>query len=236
MCFFFLISCRHQSQTHSSRRSRNTIVLFQVLGILSEPVTEVGKELLITLKRQAGYLFHCKRNIKNLKREVEKLKRKRNDVQQLVEVAQRNNEVILDVVRGLLESIGDVQVLDDQVEGNMRCFDLNIRYKLGKKAKIKIAEVNDLLREGNFRSVSSGKRNPDVGFSPDGDFSTFESTESAMKQVIVALKDEKVHIIGVYGMGGVGKTTLVNQVAKWVKKKTEFFEEIVVVPLSHNLD
>ena len=215
------------------------MVLFQVLEILSKPVTEAGTDLLITLKRQAGYLFHYKRNIKNLKREVEKLKRIRNDVQQLVEVAQRNNEVILDVVRGWLESvqciIGDVQVLDDQVEGNLRCFDLNIRYKLGKKAKIKIAEVNDLLREGNFRSVSSGKRNPDVGFSPDGDFSTFESTESAMKQVIVALKDEKVHIIGVYGMGGVGKTTLVNQVAKWVKK-TELFEEIVVVPLSQNLD
>ena len=235
MCFFFLISCRHQSQTHSSRRSRNTIVLFQVLGILSEPVTEAGKELLITLKRQAGYLCHCKRNIKNLKREVEKLKRKRNDVQQLVEVAQRNNEVILDVVRGLLESIGDVQVLDDQVEGNMRCFDLNIRYKLGKEAKIKIAEVNDLRSEGNFRSVSSCKRNPDAGFSPDGGLSTFETTVSAMKPVIVALKDENINIIGVYGMG-VAKTTLVNQVAKWVKKKTELFEEIVVVPLSHNLD
>lgn len=46
----------------------------------------------------------------------------------------------------------DVQRLDNQLQGNIRCFDLRMRYKLGKEAKKQIDTVNRLQR--NFSTVS----------------------------------------------------------------------------------
>ncbi|RWR82595.1 putative disease resistance protein [Cinnamomum micranthum f. kanehirae] len=211
----------------------------EVLGIVIQPITEASKYLLVTTKRQASYLVYCKKYVENLRSEGEKLKLKINDVQRLVEVAERNNEVINDIVQGWLANaqgiIADVQRLDNQAQGNLRCFHLRLRYKMGKEAKKKIATVLGLQNEGNFTSISCPNRNTNIEFLPDGDFYKFESTELAMKQVMEAVTDEDKNIIGVYGMGGVGKTTLVKQVAKLVKNES-LYEEVVMVLLSKNPD
>ncbi|RWR82596.1 putative disease resistance protein [Cinnamomum micranthum f. kanehirae] len=211
----------------------------EVLRIVIQPITEASKYLLVTTKRQASYLVYCKKYVENLRSEGEKLKWKINDVQRLVEVAERNNEVINDTVQGWLANaqgiIADVQRLDDQAQGNLRCFHLRLRYKMGKEAKKKIATVLGLQNDGDFTSISCPNRNTNIEFLPDGDFYKFESTELAMKQVMDAVKDEDKNIIGVYGMGGVGKTTLVKQVAKLVKNES-LYEEVVMVLLSKNPD
>ncbi|XP_039139727.1 probable disease resistance protein At4g27220 [Dioscorea cayenensis subsp. rotundata] len=54
-----------------------------------------------------------------------------------------------------------------------------------------------------------------------------------MDQVLNALKDEHVHIVGVCGMGGVGKTTLIKEVAKRAKNE-KLFNEVVMVTISQN--
>lgn len=45
------------------------------------------------------------------------------------------------------------------------------------------------------------------------DYETFNSRESILRNIMDALKDVNVSKIGVYGMAGVGKTTLVKKVA-----------------------
>ncbi|XXG64536.1 hypothetical protein AAC387_Pa05g2460 [Persea americana] len=56
-----------------------------------------------------------------------------------------------------------------------------------------------------------------------------------MKQVMDALKGKDTNIIGVYGLGGVGKTTLMKQVAKLVKRE-KLYEEVVMITLPQNPD
>ncbi|PRQ35463.1 putative toll-like receptor, P-loop containing nucleoside triphosphate hydrolase [Rosa chinensis] len=55
-----------------------------------------------------------------------------------------------------------------------------------------------------------------------GDFEVFEATREAMDNVMKALEDENVTIIGVYGMPGIGKTTMVEHVGVEAQKKGLF--------------
>ncbi|KAM5546467.1 hypothetical protein ABKV19_002462 [Rosa sericea] len=48
---------------------------------------------------------------------------------------------------------------------------------------------------------------------PTGDFEEYEATIEAMDEVKKALTDDEISAIGVYGMGGVGKTSMVSHVA-----------------------
>ncbi|GAB4828852.1 hypothetical protein Ancab_018511 [Ancistrocladus abbreviatus] len=69
---------------------------------------------------------------------------------------------------------------------------------------------------------------------PTGDFKAFESTKSAMMEIIGALNCDANKIIGIYGMGGVGKTSLMKAVAKQAKSK--MFDEVVIATVSQNPD
>ncbi|KAM5582492.1 hypothetical protein ABKV19_002750 [Rosa sericea] len=62
-----------------------------------------------------------------------------------------------------------------------------------------------------------------------GDFEEFEATRKAMDEVMKALKNDEVTAVGVYGMGGVGKTTMVKHVAAQSCKKGTFHHVIMAV-------
>ncbi|KAH9621780.1 hypothetical protein KSS87_016561, partial [Heliosperma pusillum] len=57
-----------------------------------------------------------------------------------------------------------------------------------------------------------------------------ESREEVLRKILVDLKDDKVNIVGVYGMGGCGKTTLAKEVAH--KRATDLFDKRIVVEVS----
>ncbi|XP_004305013.1 PREDICTED: TMV resistance protein N-like [Fragaria vesca subsp. vesca] len=50
------------------------------------------------------------------------------------------------------------------------------------------------------------------------DFVAFEATKRAMEEVMRALQDDEITAIGVFGMGGVGKTSMVKHVAAQARK------------------
>ncbi|XP_024156586.1 disease resistance-like protein DSC2 isoform X2 [Rosa chinensis] len=62
-----------------------------------------------------------------------------------------------------------------------------------------------------------------------GDFEAFESRRTAMNEVMKALTDDKVTAVGVYGIGGVGKTTMVEHVSEAVQNNGMFQHVITAV-------
>nr|XP_011461852.1 PREDICTED: TMV resistance protein N-like isoform X2 [Fragaria vesca subsp. vesca] len=66
-------------------------------------------------------------------------------------------------------------------------------------------------------------------------FEVFDAPRRAMDEVMKALKDEEVTAIGVYGVGGVGKTTMVQQVCAKVWDEW-MFHHVVKAVVSKNPD
>jgi len=60
-----------------------------------------------------------------------------------------------------------------------------------------------------------------------------KSSEEAFEQIMKALKDDNVNMIGLFGMGGVGKTTLVNEAGRRAKE-LHLFDEVLKATVSQN--
>ncbi|KAL9414679.1 hypothetical protein AB3S75_043024 [Citrus x aurantiifolia] len=57
-------------------------------------------------------------------------------------------------------------------------------------------------------------------------FSSFETTESACNQIIEALKKDNIKMVGLHGLGGVGKTTLAKVVGNRLRQENIFDEQV----------
>ncbi|XVF77035.1 hypothetical protein PTKIN_Ptkin14bG0007500 [Pterospermum kingtungense] len=72
-------------------------------------------------------------------------------------------------------------------------------------------------------------------FSKNNDLVASKSYTCAFCEIMDALKDDRVNTIGVWGMGGVGKTTLVTSVGYTVKA-LQLFDKVIMVVVSQNPD
>ncbi|PRQ35461.1 putative toll-like receptor, P-loop containing nucleoside triphosphate hydrolase [Rosa chinensis] len=90
--------------------------------------------------------------------------------------------------------------------------------------------------EAIAESVFSTLRPIETEFTmPMGDFQAFEATRQAMNKVMKALEADEVTAIGVYGMGGVGKSTMVEHVCAEVRDNG-MFHQVISAVVSQNPD
>nr|XP_004306876.2 PREDICTED: probable disease resistance protein At4g27220 [Fragaria vesca subsp. vesca]XP_011469109.1 PREDICTED: probable disease resistance protein At4g27220 [Fragaria vesca subsp. vesca] len=68
-----------------------------------------------------------------------------------------------------------------------------------------------------------------------GDFHAFEATRQAMDKVMKALKDDKITVIAVHGIGGVGKTTLVEHAGQEAHNQ-RLFNHVIKIVVTQTLD
>ncbi|XP_039140861.1 probable disease resistance protein At4g27220 isoform X2 [Dioscorea cayenensis subsp. rotundata] len=192
--------------------------------------------------RHIGYLLSYKRNINKLERKFDELDALRKDVQERVDATRRERlEVVDNVVQNWLMNVDrkekEVKKIKENASANKHFLHIGLHYKLGKEAADLIKTTDDLIREGKFASVSHKQPPPSTTDSLlyNEGFVIFDSRKSRAKKILEALKNEAVHSIGLCGMGGVGKTMLVKDVAKQAKEQS-FFGEVVMVTASQNID
>ncbi|KAM3706831.1 hypothetical protein ACJW31_03G180700 [Castanea mollissima] len=187
-----------------------------------------------------GYLIRYKKNVVNLSNEVDELNDARDGVQRKVQAARDNVEEIEANVQRWLTRVQGInkevqEFLKEEGQAKLKCFNLKARYQIGRKAHKMGLAVKELKYKATFQTV--GHRVPIQGgttISTKG-YEDFESRKLTLNGIMKALKDDSIRAIGVYGMGGVGKTMLVGEVAT-LAIKDKLFEKIVTVVVSQTPD
>ncbi|KAK1303502.1 Disease resistance protein [Acorus calamus] len=214
-------------------------------SLITDVGKDIGKDIIIKelwepIKRHVSYFIHCKRYVKELKTCLEDLEWRKKDREEMTTQAIRGGKEPTEELKHWFEKAEQVEAENKRSAADVgeqkHCFtwlsELASRYRLGKEAVKKKAEVDELLQkklENMFRSAPI----PGIEELAAPGIRSFESTLLAANQIMDALGDPGIHMIGIHGMGGVGKTTLAKYVMIQVKEKS-MFDEVVMVTVSQN--
>ncbi|KAG8660989.1 hypothetical protein MANES_02G202959v8 [Manihot esculenta] len=199
---------------------------------------EIAKHLVAPIWRPIYYLIYYKHNIENLKEELQKLDDKRTEVGLRVNNAKSNLQVVVDsVIRWQEKADGIDRRSKEFIQNEMNVNKCLNRYSLSRKAKKMTENMLALLEEArNFGEIAYPDpcQKIELWFS-DERIKNFKSRESILDDILMALKNDDLRVIGICGMSGIGKTTMVKQLMKNMETK-KLFDEFAMVAVSDTPD
>uniref|UniRef100_A0A6N2N7I4 Uncharacterized protein n=1 Tax=Salix viminalis TaxID=40686 RepID=A0A6N2N7I4_SALVM len=235
--------------THSHRRNSYfsdfsdswKMAIESVGGSLVSKITELLAE---PVKKQFRYMFCFDNFVHEFNEQVRSLVLALYHLQVAVDDATRNAEKIEIYVNTWLEdakkalALYGVNRLEKEKGKNGKCFTWCPKwirqFKLSKALEKKTETLRKLEEKSKkLQKVSHKAPLQDIEFLPSKEFTPSESSKEAFEQIMKALKDDNVNMIGLYGMGGVGKTTLVKEVGRRAKE-TQLFDEVLLAAVSQN--
>ncbi|KAK0599966.1 hypothetical protein LWI29_010265 [Acer saccharum] len=177
-------------------------------------VVEIAKYLVAPVRRPFSYLWNYKTNLDNLEKEVDKLKADRDSVQLLIKPGkdplpnvklwqERTDRSIVEVSKVVGDNPEQANI---QCCKGFSCPNLICRYQRGKNAAEKLKEVLKLEQEAApwLAQITISTNIPDYPWLRSGDgYEAFDSRSSVLKNIIDALCDPDVNMVGIYGMGGI---------------------------------
>ncbi|TYH21493.1 hypothetical protein ES288_A04G048700v1 [Gossypium darwinii] len=157
--------------------------------------------------RQLDYVRRFQDNVEKLLKKKRELADARKRLQHEIEEAKNRLLLIEDDVHNLQsradETLSDMGTLEEEIQLNKRCLNWcpnwSWRYQLSKKAMKKIQDISELLDKfGELGPV--GYRDltalPTIDFLCSKEFVVSKSSKAAFNQIIEALKDENINMIG----------------------------------------
>nr|AKE49460.1 NBS-LRR disease resistance protein NBS45 [Dimocarpus longan] len=203
------------------------------------PILDIVSRLWDCTTNHAAYISHIGKNLDSLRDVKCELENISKDIETRVEVAeqqqysQRTNQVKgwLERKQVVVEEANDILQKGDQ-EIQKKCLgsccrrNCCSRYKLGKEVIKKIDAVKELIKKGHFDVVADRLPRPVVDERPVE--SAVVGMDYIFSQVWRCIEDQSVGIIGLYGMGGVGKTTLLKKLNNEFLKTSHDFDVVVI--------
>ena len=194
---------------------------------------------------QATYCCEFEEKFDAVKLALEDLKDFRNDMKRKIDTFEEQRLEQLDQVRRWFSRVEDVEteasqlIKDGTTEIQKLCLggycsrNCISSYRLGKKLAKKVEDLNNLRSTRLFDMVADRLPPASVDERPS------EPTVGMMSifnKVWSCLGEEQVGIIGLYGLGGVGKTTLLTQINNEFLKTTHDFDVVIWAVVSRDPD
>ncbi|XP_072969263.1 probable disease resistance protein At1g61300 [Typha angustifolia] len=186
-------------------------LLNSIVGIVLAP-------LFSFVKRQMTYSFKAGDNVKDLQNAHQRLLDMKDDVKEDIERAERNGKIRTHQVQRWLDEVETTKTQLDAIleKYTPRClcfnrFSLNCcsNYTIGKTAAELLRDVQRLLNDERRNEVAKPSVPPPV---PKLPVPTKSTSNPNLKKTLRYIKEDQVGMIGIWGMGGVGKTHLLEQI------------------------
>lgn len=204
------------------------------------PVLDILIRLCDCFSKDMASIWHFEENVKALEVALHQLRSIYEDVNRRVELEEERHMTRLKQVELWLQNAQDIErkgtgVLEKvHQEGRRRFWHICLgncwsRYKLGKDVKEKLKFVVELKNQGSFDYVSVMLPLGPVDERPlEGPV----GLSSAFETVRAWIEDTQVKVIGIYGMGGVGKTTLLKMINNEFVNTTYGFDRVIWIVVS----
>ncbi|KAK8348424.1 hypothetical protein V6Z12_A06G080000 [Gossypium hirsutum] len=182
------------------------------------------------------YFFRFHMIVQELHEQQNNLNREQTRIQEDIKEAKLNiqtqviEKYVEDWLTDATNALNNVQNLEARIEENKRCFhwcpNWSWRYQLSKSMDEEILAIIKLVNNSKFERIGHCAELPGLELFTSKGLVDSKSSTTAFNKIMKALKDAEINKIGVWGMGGVGKTTLVKEVGNKVKG---FGQPIMVV-------
>ncbi|TKY63981.1 disease resistance protein [Spatholobus suberectus] len=200
-------------------------------------VIDVVRKLIVP---HVAYVVFYGQNVEELNGSVEDLRHKRLRVERRVAEATRNLQNTEDGVKNWFEKVEEFttdnqKFQNDEGRKKTQWYNLMNRYRLGKQAKKMAEDVKKLIDESSkFNEVAYWQNvtSNDATLSIAG-YVELGSRKSLMEDIMAKLEDSTVRMIGLYGTGGVGKSTLIKAIAKKARDK-KLFNVVAISEITAN--
>nr|XP_011460230.1 PREDICTED: uncharacterized protein LOC105350266 isoform X3 [Fragaria vesca subsp. vesca] len=187
--------------------------------------------------RQVGYVICYNKNFKKLQTRVGDLGGARDSMENDVKAEERKGKKIEKEVQDWLTKVGELTneaaALNDKHLAQTKCLhgfcpNLKLRHHLSRKSTKLVLEVAELHeKRNNFAHIAYDASTEMVCIQ---NYEALDSRTSTAMAVINELRNSNTYMIGVYGIGGVGKTTLVKEVNNQLATSGEkLFDEVVMI-------
>uniref|UniRef100_A0A1J3JYU4 Disease resistance protein RPS5 n=1 Tax=Noccaea caerulescens TaxID=107243 RepID=A0A1J3JYU4_NOCCA len=194
---------------------------------------------------EVHHICRLDKNLEALEKAMGTLQARRDDV--LIWV-QRDEDTGLQRLNGVKVWLKDVETIEnqaDKIERNMACTSelqlstccevcskkLGSRFRYGKEVFSMLEDVKELIITGDFNAVAAPALR-DVVEERDLQQIIF-GQKTILEKAWNRLMDKGTNMMGLYGMGGVGKTTLLEQINnKFKVANDDGFEKVIWVVVS----
>lgn len=217
--------CHHPLLELSIEESKPENKMSDVLQVVASPVTDVAGRLFDCVHTELTYLYNYDRNVARLRKSIDTLTSKRGDVVREVHKAEAGMEEIKEEVttwlteaqRAINDNNSWLNQAQHRIEATCSCCSVCFRKRsVSRSAVTRLKEMEKLCNQANgfTGAVSAGFRPPpDVEEMRCPDYlAELESLRKNREVVMEALREKDVWLIGIYGLRGVGKTALVQDI------------------------
>uniref|UniRef100_M4DQP1 AAA+ ATPase domain-containing protein n=1 Tax=Brassica campestris TaxID=3711 RepID=M4DQP1_BRACM len=191
-----------------------------------------------------NYIHMMKANLEALETTMQELRQRRDDLLTRVSTEEDKGLQRLAQVEGWLSRVAriDSQVSDllkdEPTETKRLCLFVYCSTKCissceyGKKVSKKLEEVKELLSRKDFEKVAEKRPAPKVG---KKHIQTTIGLDSMVEKAWNSIMKPERRTLGIYGMGGVGKTTLLTHINNKLDKEVNGFDVVIWVVVSQDL-
>uniref|UniRef100_A0A1D1YNM0 Putative disease resistance protein At5g63020 n=1 Tax=Anthurium amnicola TaxID=1678845 RepID=A0A1D1YNM0_9ARAE len=209
----------------------------------AKPIFDLFVDRLKDLYKQSvGYYIAFEENVRSLKQEMKILEGKKDDTMRAVNAAEKQGLQKTNQVKIWLEDVQEVEVEASRIDGEFQAlfkccgdYPLNVLSgcQLSRNAEQKLAKVRNLKNSGDFAVIADDLIPVNAREMP---CARCVGQDEQLAQLDSFVRGIEVGIVGIFGMGGVGKTTLLNRINNELRRVEHNFDMVMSIEVSETVN